>query len=135
MKVNLYSGARTPLPPGAEALLNLRDGHQQTVALPNSGFVSEPSTVIDGLPFFDNFGDSYAVVASANGYQQAGFYPVTVNPASPAVVDIMLLKNDATFNFPERELGSAQPATPCLHRVIGRGSHGQRRCRGSLLAN
>src|SRR5262249_40156839 len=52
-----------------------------------------------GLPFHDNFGDNYAVVASADDYLQAGFFPVKVNPAAPAVVDIMLLGKNATFNF------------------------------------
>jgi hypothetical protein len=99
LRVNLFSGARTPLPPGTEVLLTVRDGNQQTVALPNNSFVNDSSVRIDNLPFYNNFVDNYAVVASADGYQQAGFYPVTVNPANPAVVDIMLLKKDASFNF------------------------------------
>ena len=99
LNVNLFSGARTALPPATEALLTVRDGNQQTVSLPNNGYVANSSIRIDGLPFFDNFGDNYAVVASADGYQQAGFYPVAVNPVNPAVVDIMLLKQDATCNF------------------------------------
>jgi hypothetical protein len=99
LKVNLYSGARTPLPTGANALLTVRNGNQQTVSLANNGFVSSPNISIAGLPFFDNFGDNYAVVASADGYQQAGFFPVTANPANPAVVDIMLLGKRADFNF------------------------------------
>jgi len=99
LNVNLFSGARTALPPATEALLTVRDGNQQTVPLPNNGYFNESSIRIGGLPFFDNFGDNYAVVASADGYQQAGFYPVAVNPVNPAVVDIMLLKQDATCNF------------------------------------
>ena len=99
LSVNLFSGARTPLPPGTEFLLTLRNGNQQNVALPNNGFFSVPTVNVNGLPFFNNFGDSYAVVASADDYQQAGFFPVTANPASPALVDIMLLRSDATLNF------------------------------------
>jgi hypothetical protein len=99
LNVNLFSGAGTGLPPATEALLTVRDGNQQTVSLPNNGYFNESSIRIGGLPFFDNFGDNYAVVASADGYQQAGFYPVAVNPVNPAVVDIMLLKQDATCNF------------------------------------
>src|SRR5664279_3408597 len=86
LSVNLFSGARTPLPAGTEALLTVRDGHQQTVSVPHNGYVSAASTDIAGLPYFGNFGDNYAVVASADGCQQAGFYPVTVNPQNPAVV-------------------------------------------------
>jgi hypothetical protein len=99
LNANLFSGARTPLPPGTQALLTVRDGNQQTVTLPNNGFVTDSSISIAGLPFFNNFGDNYAVLASAKGYQQAGFFPVTVNPSGPAVVDIMLLKKKPAFNF------------------------------------
>jgi hypothetical protein len=99
LNVNLFSGARTPLPPAAKAVLTVRDGNQQTVSLPNNGFVDGSAVSIGGLPFFNNFGDNYAVVASADGYLQAGFYPITANPASPAVVDIMLLGRNANFNF------------------------------------
>jgi hypothetical protein len=99
LNVNLFSGSRAALPPEANALLTVRNGNQQTVPLQNNGFVSSSNISIPGLPFFDNFGDDYAVVASADGYQQAGFYPVTVNPASPTVVDIMLLGKQANFNF------------------------------------
>ena len=99
LNVNLFSGAGTALPPATEALLTVRDGNGQTVSLPNNGYFNESSIRIGGLPFFDNFGDNYAVVASADGYRQAGFSPVAVNPVNPAVVDIMLLKQDATCNF------------------------------------
>jgi hypothetical protein len=99
LNINLFSGARTSLPAGTEVLLTLRDGNQQTVSLPNNGFFRDSRISISALPYFNNFGDQYAVVASADGYQQAGFYPVTVNPANPTVVDIMLLKKDASFNF------------------------------------
>ena len=51
------------------------------------------------LPFFDNFGDNYAVVASGDGYEQAGFFLVTLIPDVPDVVDLMLLGKAATFNF------------------------------------
>ncbi|HJT90057.1 MAG TPA: carboxypeptidase-like regulatory domain-containing protein [Bryobacteraceae bacterium] len=98
LNVNVFSGARTPLT-GTEILLTARNGNQETVPLPDNGFFQSAGIRITGLPFFDNFGDNYAVIASADGYQQAGFYPVTADPARPAVVDIMLLKNDAGFNF------------------------------------
>jgi hypothetical protein len=99
LNVNLFSGARSPLAAEANPLLTIRDGNQQNVALPNNGYVKASSLSLSGLPFFDNVGDRYAVVASADGYQQAGFYPVMVNPASPAVADIMLIGKFANFNF------------------------------------
>jgi hypothetical protein len=99
IQVNLFTGGRTLLPGGTEALLTLRDGNQNEVPLPNNGFFTVPTIDIGGLGFFDNFGDNYTLVASADGYSQAGFTPVKVNPHSPAIVDIMLLGKDATFGF------------------------------------
>lgn len=99
LNVNLFSGARTPLGAGTQALLTVRDGNQQTVPLPGNGFFPNSNISIAGLPFFGNSGDNYAVVASADGYGQAGFFPVAVNPRNAATIDIMLLKKSATFNF------------------------------------
>ncbi len=99
LTIHLFTGARVPLPAGTTALLTVRDGNQQTVPLENNGFFTSSEIVIPALPFHDNFGDSYAVVASAPQYEQAGFYPVTVNPRNPAVVDLMLLNRSASFNF------------------------------------
>ena len=122
LSVNLFSGARTPLPPGAQPLLTIRDGNQQNVPLPNNGFVTGSSVNIDGLPFFDNFGDNYAVVASAKGYEQAGFFPVTANPAAPAVVDIMLLNKEAGFNFRDAGWKALNQQHPAFADLLAAGS-------------
>jgi len=99
LQVNLFSGARTALPNSADALLTIRDGNQQPVLLPHNGYLDESSAAISGLPFHGDFGDNYAVVASADGYEQAGFYPVTLSPTGPNIVDIMLLGKNAGFSF------------------------------------
>jgi hypothetical protein len=87
------------MPAGSEVLLTLRDGNQNPVPLPHNGYFKASTINVEALPFFDNFGDNYTVVASAHGYSQAGFMPVKVNPQAPAIVDIMLLGTDATFSF------------------------------------
>src|SRR5262249_52107044 len=51
------------------------------------------------LPFFDNFGDNYRVVISADGYYGAGFVPVHLSPANPITLDLMLLPKKNRFNF------------------------------------
>lgn len=99
LNVNLFSGARTALPAEVNALLTIRNGNQQDVALPNNGFVSDSQISVTGLPFYDSPWDNYAVVASAKQYEQAGFFPVPVSREMPAVVDIMLLGKNAAFNF------------------------------------
>ena len=122
LSVNIFSGARSPIPSATDVQITLRDGNQQTVPLSNNGFLNESSILIGGLPFFDNFGDNYAVVASADGYQQAGFFPVTVNPVNPAVVDIMLLKKNATFNFRNASWDRLNQQYPGLAALLGAGA-------------
>src|SRR5450631_2091953 len=90
--VNLFDGWRRPLQPEDKILLTVRDGNQKTVVRDEY----QASRIdIQGLPFFDNFGDNYTVVAWGPGYEQAGFTPVKVSPQTPATLDIMLLKKDA----------------------------------------
>jgi hypothetical protein len=55
------------------------------------------------LPFYDNAGDNFTVLAFADGYQQAGFTPVKCSPELPQTLDIMLLKRHATFRFADAQ--------------------------------
>jgi hypothetical protein len=97
--VNVFSGSREPLPDGTQVLVTVRDGNQNLVSLPDNGFFKASSITVGGLPFFNNFGDNYTVVVSADDYSQAGFTPVKVSPQAAAPADLMLLKKNATFNF------------------------------------
>jgi hypothetical protein len=125
INVNLFSGARTALPAGANALLTMRNGNQQDVPLPNNGYASSPQISVAGLPFFDNFADNYAVVASAKGYEQAGFSPVAASPDVPGVVDIMLLGNNATFNFREASWSNLKQNYPCYASLLAAGAENE----------
>lgn len=120
--VNIFSGARTPIPTGTQVLLTLRDGNQKTVSLLHNGYFNVPTINIEGLPFFDNFGDNYAVVAWADGYSQAGFAPVNVNPQTPAIVDIMLLRKGASFNFRDARWDSLKLNHPDCSRLLTTGA-------------
>ena len=64
---------------GITLLIRIRDGNQKELV---SDFYKNPSILFEGLPFYNNFGDNYAVLASVDGYDQAGFYPVHVSPPS-----------------------------------------------------
>jgi len=100
--INVFSGARQPFPSGEQLLLTVRDGNQQQVF---RDYVDKPGLTLNGLPFHNNFGDNYTVVAWAKGYAQAGFTPVKVTPALPASLDLMLVHSDAQFNFSEARWG------------------------------
>lgn len=93
--VNVFDGTRRPISAEANVLYTIRDDRQKEVIRQN---VSSASVNFTGLPYYDT-GDRYTVIASANGYEQAGFFPVKAKPSLPQTVDIMLLHRDGSFNF------------------------------------
>src|SRR5438309_7466699 len=91
IEVAVFDGSRQALPPEIQVLFTVTDGNQKRIFRD-----FRPSHLrITGLPFYDNFGDSYTVIASADGYHQAGFTPVKVAPNAPQRVDLMLLRKNA----------------------------------------
>jgi hypothetical protein len=119
LSVNLFDGWRRPLQPEDKILLTVRDGNQKTVPLNEY----QASTIdIKGLPFFDNFGDNYTVVAWCPGYEQAGFTPVKVSPQAPATLDIMLLKKDAGFDFSQARWGDLRQKLPAVATLLAAGA-------------
>src|SRR6185295_16907944 len=85
--VNVFSGKRELMERGVNVLLTIRDGNQKEVY---RKFKKASRLLLGNLPFFNNFGDRYTVLAWADGYQQVGFTPVPVTPQTPATVDLML---------------------------------------------
>jgi len=100
--IGLFSGTRQQFPAGEKVLLTVRDGNQQQVF---RDYVNKPNFKLGGLPFHNNFGDNYTVVAWAKGYVQAGFTPIKVTPAMPAALDLMLVRENAPLNFSEAAWG------------------------------
>jgi hypothetical protein len=72
--ISFYDGTRQLVPPGTRALLTVTDGNKRTVF---RDFVQGPTVTLD-VPFFDNFGDDYTVLASPDKGLDAGFFPATV---------------------------------------------------------
>src|SRR5580704_9790213 len=93
--VNVFNGARQPMPRGTQILLTVRDGAQNQLF---RDFVDGPSMKLE-LPFHNNFADNYTIIAFAKGYEQAGFQPVTIGPNAPDELDLMLLPKDGSFHF------------------------------------
>src|SRR5437667_3145261 len=94
MVVTLYDGTREPIQ-GKDFLIRIFDGFQ------NQLFDKErtaPTTVFR-LPYRDNLQDNCTVLASGDGYVDAGFTPVKLSLKAVAMVDLMLLEDDATFKF------------------------------------
>lgn len=96
--VSLYSGLREPLRTDANILITLLNGYQKQV---HREFHKASRIVFKKLPFHNNFGDSYTVVAWAEGFRQVGFTPVKVTPDQPGKIDLMLVRNNPEYNFHE----------------------------------
>ncbi|MGE5568412.1 MAG: hypothetical protein ACM3S5_05165 [Rhodospirillales bacterium] len=96
--VSLYSGRREPLKTDAKILLTLLNGFQKQV---HRAYHQASRVVFKKLPFHNNFGDSYTVVAWAEGFRQIGFTPIKVTPEIPGTIDLMLLRDNPEYNFHE----------------------------------
>lgn len=118
VRINVFDGRRLPISSQVEVLYTLRDGNQKQVY---RQFQQAASLTVTGLPFFNNFGDLYAVIVSASGYRQTGFYPVRLAPNAPQQVDLMLLPEDAGFSF-GGTWEAIQAKRPVLARLLAAGT-------------
>src|ERR1700721_37896 len=76
--VEVFDGTRQPYSDKAKIFITAIDGNQQ-IALKD---FYNTSNIPLRLPFHDNLGDNYTIVAWAKGYKQAGFAPVSVTNQS-----------------------------------------------------
>lgn len=119
LSINLFDGSRNPLSAGIEPLITIHDGNQHQVY---RDFTKGPSLLVTDLAFADNFGDNYTVVAWAQGFEQAGFTPVPVKPMTPGQVDLMLLKQDANFNFHDALWDTLDQTAPTAKSLLAAGT-------------
>ena len=96
LTVRIFDGTRQPISSDVRILMTITDGNEnqryRDYLLSGTAFQ---------LPFFDNLGDNYTLIAFADRYSQAGFTPIKCSPEVPQTVDIMLLP---------KMPGSASPA-------------------------
>src|SRR5215831_18163441 len=116
--VNVFDGTRRPISPNADCLYTIRDDRQNEVIRQNE---RGASVAFSGLPFY-NTGDRYTVLVSANGYEQAGFFPVKASPSSPQTVDVMLLRKDGDYNFSGASWDQVKAKRPDVAKLLAAGA-------------
>jgi hypothetical protein len=116
--LNIFDGTRKPVGPELNTLVTLRDGNQHQL---HRDYHAGPAVEFD-VPFYNNFGDNYTVIAYANKYAQAGFTPVKVSPHTPQIVDLMLLPKKGNFDFADAEWGSLSKSQPELISILSQGA-------------
>src|SRR6266481_188800 len=107
--VNVFDGTRSLYSDSNQILITVIDGNHNVVS---RGFQGKASIFFQDLPFFDNLGDDYTFLASANGYKDAGLVPVGIDPKIVQTVNLMLLPKSNSFNFFNAtwdKLGAAKP--------------------------
>lgn len=93
--LRIFDGTGELFPAGTQVLFTITDGNQKQLFRD----YGKAGQMEFRLPFYDNFGDNYSVIAFVEGYKQAGYYPVKLSPAAPVTVDLMLIPNNPVFNF------------------------------------
>src|SRR5262249_25217552 len=108
--VNVFDGTRNLYSDSAPLLITVRDGNQD---IRSRDFHNTSSVLFSALPLFHNFGDDYALLGAADGYKDAGFFPVKLAANVNRIVDLMLIPNSSSFNFAQARwnaLGTTRPA-------------------------
>lgn len=118
LTVSVFDGTRNPLAGGRNVLFTIFDGFRNQVYRN----YKQASSVPFRVPFYDNLGDDYTVIAYADGYTQAGFSPVKVSAAVPEVVDLMLLPKSAGFDFRAALWDTLKTTRPDWMPLLGHGA-------------
>ena len=119
--VNLFDGTRQPMVIGSapsNVLVRVIDGNQKEVS---ADFHTAASIEFE-VPFFDGPGDRYTVIASADGWLQAGFTPIGVSSSVVQTVDLMLLPKGGNFNFADASWQNLTQKQPQMSAILARGA-------------
>jgi hypothetical protein len=121
-RINAFDGRRKPMSPHVDILVRIRDGNQKEHS---SVLRKGPTIMVVGLPFFDNFGDNYTVLLSADGHVDAGYTPVRLVRNAWRDVDLMLIPKDATLNFAQARWEVLRKKQPKLFKLFAAASSSQ----------
>ena len=117
--VNVFDGTRSLYSDSSQILITVIDGNHNVVF---RGFQGKASIFFQDLPFFDNLGDEYTFLASADGYKDAGFVPVRINPKVVQTVNLMLVPKSNTLNFFNATWNKLAAAKPKAKALFAKGA-------------
>ena len=117
-EIEVFDGTRQPYSDKAQILITAIDGNQQ---IASKDFYSISDIPLQ-LPFHDNLGDNYTIVAWAKDHKQAGFAPVRVTDQSVQVIKLMLLPESNQFNFSAAKWPALKIARPAFAALFAAGA-------------
>ena len=111
IRLKIYDGSRQPFSERQEVLLRVHNGQttQSFTKTLNTKSLNEGEVVLN-VDFFDNFADNYTVLVSADGYRDAGFFPVRVARRTPQNVSLMLIPSKPALQFEPWDVIATSPA-------------------------
>lgn len=120
--LHAYAGTRQLFPNTLKWSAQTMDGRapsagQQTLQFPNLKGASQILTV----PFFDNFGDMYTVIANIDGFDNSAWFPVHVSNKAPVTLDLMFLPRNAAPHFAQATWDQLSLLRPSLAAIVARG--------------
>jgi len=95
LQLRIFDGSRQLFSNPKDLLVKIVDGNQKQLIW---DFFSK-SEINFKLPFYDNHGDDYSVLVTADGYKDAGFHPVKLSDQYTLTLDIMLVPKQPGFSF------------------------------------
>ncbi len=117
--MRLFNGERQPIAQDCSYLLRILDGsHEQVYSQDLKGMAG----VRVAVPLHDNLDDRYTVLVSSKGCADAGFYPVIVTAAGDAVVDLMIVRKPAVFDFARADWDRIETEWPAARRALAFGA-------------
>ena len=109
LQINIFDGSRQTIQPPTKILFTIKDGNQRREVW---DYYASGTTF--KVPFYDNFGDNYTVVAFTDGYEQAGFTPVKCSPRFRSVWISCYSRRAPALILPRRNGMRSLPAAPCF---------------------
>ncbi len=117
--VSVFDGTRQPYSDKSKLLITVIDGNQK---MQSRKFYDKASVFFTGLPLFNNLGDNYTFLASADGYKDAGFVPVKLAANVDQPVDLMLVPRSNQLNFANATWKALDKARPGLKALLANGA-------------
>jgi len=118
LRLNVFDGTRRPIAGDLDLLITIRDGNQKQL------FRDEFKGPSINFPvkFHNNLADRYTVLADANNYVGAGFFPVEVSKNHPNVLDLMLLPKHGEFDFTEASWANLEANHNSIFNMLSSGT-------------
>jgi hypothetical protein len=120
--LSVYDGTRHLFPNTIKWSAETQDGRSPSDGRHPLQFMNlQIATQVLTVPFFDNFGDLYTVIANIDGYGASAWYPVHVSRNTPITLDLIFLAENASPHFAQATWQRLSQIRPDVAAIVQRG--------------